>query len=138
MRNLTGFLAAISLGALSTTAFATDPPAPSATSSTSTPATTATDKSADAKTTSTTSDGKVKLIAGDVDADKQIKRLKAAGYKPEMRGSEVVFCRREAQLGSRFETKVCNTADALEQQANMAQEMTSKAQRTVVSNPRGN
>ena len=137
MRNLIGFLAAISVGALSTTAFATDPPASPATSS-STSATTTPDKSADAKTTSSTSDGKVKLVAGDDAADKQLKRLKAAGYKPEMRGGEVVFCRKEAQLGSRFERKMCNTAEALEQQMNSAQEMPSQAQRNSTVSPRGN
>jgi hypothetical protein len=138
MRNLIGFLAIISVGALSTTAFATDPPAPSATSSTSTSASTTTDKSANAKTTSTTSDGTVKLVAGDVEADKQLKRLKAAGYKPEMHGGEVVFCRKEAVLGSRFEKKMCNTAEALEQQMNSAQEMASQAQRNSTVSPRGN
>ena len=138
MRNLIGFLAAISVGALSTTAFATDPPAPSAASSTSTSATTTPDKSTDAKTTSSTSDGKVKLVAGDEAADKQLKRLKAAGYKPEMRGGEVVFCRKEAVLGSRFEKKMCNTAEALDQQMNSAQEMASQAQRNSTISPRGN
>lgn len=137
MRNLIGFLAAISVGALSTTAFATDPPAPSAASATSTSATTP-DKSAEAKTTSSTSDSKLKLVAGDEAADKQLKRLKAAGYKPEMRGGEVVFCRKEAQLGSRFEKKMCNTAEALEQQMNSAQEMASQAQRNSTISPRGN
>src|SRR4051812_15459074 len=138
MRNLIGFLAAISVGALSTTAFAADPPAPSAASSTSTSATTTPDKSADAKTTSSTSDGKVKLVAGDEAADKQLKRLKAAGYKPEMRGGEVVFCRREAQLGSRFETKKCSTAEVLERQMTAAQEITSQTQRNATMiNPSG-
>ena len=85
-----------------------------------------------------TSDGKVKLVAGDAEADKQLKRLKAAGYKPEMRGGEVVFCRKEPQLGSRFERKTCNTADALDQQMAQAQEMASQAQRNSTVMPRGN
>jgi hypothetical protein len=88
--------------------------------------------------TAQTSDGKIlKLIAGNEAADKQLARLKAAGYKAEMHGEELVFCRREAQLGSRFERKVCSTADALERQATMAQEITERTQRMGVSNPRG-
>jgi hypothetical protein len=135
MRKLIGLLAVISVAGVSPV-FATDPP-PAAT--TSTPA--KTEPSADAKTTSTPTkpvDGQVKLVAGDAEADKQLKRLKAAGYKPEVRGGEVVFCRKEAVLGSRFEKKICNTADALEQQMNNAQEMASQAQRNSTLSPRGN
>jgi hypothetical protein len=137
MRNLISLLAVVSMGALSP-AFATDPPAPSANSSTSAAVTTTTDQSSTAKTTSTASDVKVKLVAGDAEADKQLKRLKAAGYKPEMRGGEVVFCRREAQLGSRFETKKCSTAEVLERQMTAAQEITSQTQRNATMiNPSG-
>jgi hypothetical protein len=88
--------------------------------------------------TAQTSDGKiVKLVAADEAADKQLARLKAAGYKPELHGEELVFCRREAQLGSRFERKVCSTADAIEQQATLAQELTERTQRMGVNQPRG-
>jgi hypothetical protein len=48
-----------------------------------------------------------------------------------------VFWRREAQLGSRFERKVCSTADSIEQQATLAQELTGRTQRIGVNQPRG-
>jgi hypothetical protein len=140
MRKLIGLLAVISIAGVAP-AFATDPPPATTTSDTaSTPA--KTEPSADAKATTTTTtkpvDGQVKLVAGDSEADKQLKRLKAAGYKPEVHGGEVVFCRKEAILGSRFEKKMCNSAENLEQQMNNAQEMASQAQRNSTISPRGN
>ncbi|HEY2403482.1 MAG TPA: hypothetical protein VGI23_24230 [Steroidobacteraceae bacterium] len=140
MRKLIGLLAVISIASVSP-AFATDPPAATTSaSSTEAPSTPAkTDQSSASKgITAQTSDGKiVKLVAADADADKQLARLKAAGYKPELHGEELVFCRREAQLGSRFERKVCSTADAIEQQATLAQELTERTQRMGVNQPRG-
>jgi len=137
MRKLIGLLAVISVAGVSPV-FATDPPPAAPTSDTA-----KTEPSADAKATATTTttkpvDGQVKLVAGDSEADKQLKRLKAAGYKPEVHGGEVVFCRKEAVLGSRFEKKNCNTAENLEQQMNNAQEMASQAQRNSTISPRGN
>lgn len=144
MRKLMGLLAVISVGSISPV-FATDPPATTTTSATSASSTEAT--STPAKTdqpsgskgiSAQTSDGKIiKLIASDEAADKQLGRLKAAGYKPELHGEQLVFCRREAQLGSRFERKVCSTAESLEQQATLAQELTERTQRMGVSSPRG-
>jgi hypothetical protein len=141
MRKLIGLLAVISVASVSP-AFATDPPAATTTSASSTeaPSTPAkTDQpSASKGITAQTSDGKiVKLVAADEAADKQLARLKAAGYKPELHGEELVFCRREAQLGSRFERKVCSTADAIERQATLAQELTERTQRMGVNGARG-
>jgi hypothetical protein len=134
MRKLIGLLAVLAVVSVSP-AFATDPPA-ATTATTATPA--KTDQSASKGITAQTNDGKiVKLIAGDDAADKQLARLKAAGYKAEMHGEELVFCRREAQLGSRFERKVCSTADAIENQATLAQELTERTQRMGVNQPRG-
>jgi len=133
MRKLIGLLAVISVASVSPV-FATDPPPAATTSETA-----KNEPSTDTKATATKPvDGQVKLIAGDADADKQLKRLKAAGYKSEVHGGEVVFCRKEAVLGSRFEKKICNTAEALEQQMNNAQEMASQAQRNSTISPRGN
>jgi hypothetical protein len=42
------------------------------------------------------------------------KQLIARGYKLEMRQGEKYFCRREQQIGSRFETKICDTATSIE------------------------
>jgi hypothetical protein len=140
MRKLIGLLAVISIAGVSPV-FATDPPPAATTSDTAnTPA--KTEPSADAKATTDTTakpaEGQVKLVAGDVEADKQLKRLKAAGYKPEVHGGEVVFCRKEAVLGSRFEKKNCATAENLEQQMSNAQELASQAQRNSTLGPRSN
>jgi hypothetical protein len=50
------------------------------------------------------------------------KELMARGYKLEMRHGEKYFCRREQQIGSRFETKSCNTAESIEAQRLNGQE----------------
>jgi hypothetical protein len=67
---------------------------------------------APAKEATTAADSK------DSDAEKH---LLARGYKKETRSNgQVVFCRKEIELGSRFETKKCGTAESMafaEQQA---------------------
>jgi hypothetical protein len=82
-----------------------------------------------AKITATTKGSQVLLVTSDPAAEAQIKRLRAAGYKPEVRNGEVYFCRSEATMGSRFEHKVCGTADALERAAD-------EARRTIEDNQR--
>jgi hypothetical protein len=42
------------------------------------------------------------------------KELLSRGYKIEMRHGEKYFCRREQQIGSRFEVKNCDTAESIE------------------------
>jgi hypothetical protein len=150
MRLSIGFLAFLCVGAVSQ-AMATDPPATSAPTTaapapaTETAATTETQTST--KTAATTQSATaseqaapktVKLVAGDADADAKLRQLKGMGYKAEMHGSEVVFCRRETVLGSRFEKKVCNTAEALEQQMLDSQDATKQAQRNLTAVPHGN
>jgi hypothetical protein len=44
----------------------------------------------------------------------QDKELISRGYKLEMRHGEKYFCIREQVLGSRFETKQCDTAQSIE------------------------
>ncbi len=46
----------------------------------------------------------------------QDKELLARGYKLEMRHGDKYFCRKEQQIGSRFEVKYCNTAESIEAQ----------------------
>ena len=50
------------------------------------------------------------------------KEILSRGYKLEMRHGEKYFCRREQQIGSRFETKSCNTAESIEAQRLNGQE----------------
>jgi hypothetical protein len=42
------------------------------------------------------------------------KELLSRGYKLETRHGEKYFCRREQQLGSRFEIKSCDTAQSIQ------------------------
>lgn len=87
-------------------------------------------------TSATTDDGKVKLTAGDDEAAAQLKRFKAAGYKPEVHDGSVVFCRTEPKPGSRFERRVCTTAHLLELQMAQAQDTLLTAQRNGTVVPR--
>jgi hypothetical protein len=52
-----------------------------------------------------------------IEAEKETaaeKRLRAAGYKPEMVNGEQVWCRKEIALGSRLNAqKTCGTAKSL-------------------------
>jgi hypothetical protein len=149
MRMIIAVFAALSVGVLSQ-AFGTDPPtaeaakptapapatpapaSPSADSSaTITP--TAAELPADGKTTptATNADGTkpVRLIVGDSAAEARLKKLRAAGYRPEAHGDEVVFCRREPVLGTHFQHKVCNTAEQLESMASTSQDEVEQMQR---------
>ena len=149
MRMITGFLVAASIGALSS-ALAMEPPpspAPSTTQSAPEPvaqsaapvsaqAASTTPAKAASKADSSDQATKVVLTAGDADASAQLKRLKVAGYKPEIHGSEVWFCRKEVIMGSRLEKKICNTADQLMRQEADARQMTDHIQRRISGDPR--
>jgi len=113
------------------------PPEPTAqsTAPVSTQSAAATTAKTDTKTDSVDQATKVVLTAGDADAAAQLKRLKAAGYKPEVHGSEVWFCRKEVIMGSRLEKKVCNTADQLIRQEADARMMTDHIQRRISGDP---
>ena len=135
MRMIIGLFTVLSVGALSQ-AMATDPPAEApkaATSAAATPSSTTTAKSEDGAKT-------VKLVAGDEAADARLKKLRAAGYKAEMHGKDVVFCRKEPILGSRFEKKVCNTAEELDNQMSSGRDLVENTQRNGLGmgNPKGN
>jgi hypothetical protein len=41
------------------------------------------------------------------------KKLRAQGYKVETRGGEKIYCRVETLIGSRFDHKVCATAEQM-------------------------
>jgi len=149
MRMITGFLAVASIGAL-TSALAMEPPtsptpstsqsvpepAPQSAAPVSIPAASTTAAKTNAKADSSDQATKVVLTAGDADAAGQLKRLKAAGYKPEIHGSEVWFCRKEVIMGSRLEKKICNTADQLMRQEAEARQMTDHIQRRISGDPK--
>jgi hypothetical protein len=154
MRIVFGVIAAVAVGFVSP-AQATDPPtsaapqpqatttAPPAAPATSTDTTDAPSKADGTKQSSTQSphadvSSKVKVTAGDSEAEAQLKRFRSAGYKPEVHDGNVVFCRREVALGSRFDKKICTTAHLLEQQMATAQDTLSTAQRNGTLGPRSN
>ena len=144
MRIVTGVIAVVALG-IGSLAQATDPPTSPAAQAATTTQTAAdapskTDSSKQSSTQRPHADGasKVNLTAGDAEAEAQLKRFRAAGYKPEVHDGNVVFCRRETQLGSRFDKKVCTTAHLLEQQISQAQSTLSTAQRNDTLMPRSN
>jgi len=153
MRMIIAVFAALSVGDLSQ-AFGTDPPvAEGVKPTTPAPASPSVDSSAtitptpaelpaDRKTTATASsaDGTkpVRLIVGDSAAEARLKQLRAAGYKPEAHGDEVVFCRKEPVLGTHFQRKVCNTAEQLESVASTSQDEVEQMQRIgMKGNPTG-
>ena len=153
MRMIIGVFAALSVGILSP-AIGSDPPvAEAAKPTTPAPASPGVDSSATttptsaqqpadrkATTTVTSADGTkpVRLIAGDAAAEARLKRLQAAGYKPEAHGNEVVFCRREPVLGTHFQRKVCNTAEQLESLTSTSQDELEEMQRAGMrGNPSG-
>ena len=147
MRMIVGLFTVLSVGALSQ-AMATDPPAEAPKAATSTPAPSTTAPAATSTSTTTTdkatapsTDGtrQVKLVAGDDAADARLKKLRAAGYRAEMHGKELLFCRKEAVVGSRFEKKVCSTAEELDNQMANGRDVVENTQRNGLGlgNPQG-
>jgi hypothetical protein len=63
------------------------------------------------------------------------KKWRSQGYKPQKRGDETLWCRREAVIGSRFEEKKCWTAEVLEENERDSQHFAEELQHT--SNPGG-
>jgi hypothetical protein len=80
----------------------------------STPAAAPTSAPAQSKTPALTNDDKILL---------------AQGYKLEMRGGQKFFCHSETQLGTRFQNKVCHTAEALAASRQNSKDFASDMQR---------
>jgi hypothetical protein len=51
--------------------------------------------------------------SADATDDATDKRLRSQGYKPEVRNGTRIYCRKETEMGSRFPSKVCATAEQL-------------------------
>jgi hypothetical protein len=129
MRSINGLLILLSAGVASQ-ALAADPPSPPTQNATAvtTAAPPPVAAPSPAKTDAATSNG---------GSESQIKTLRSAGYKPETRNGQTLWCRRETQLGTRFETKNCGTADDLERQTKEAQDVATRVQQKNVYNPKG-
>ena len=74
---------------------------------------------------------KVVLVDDTVTAE-QLKQILAKGYKPESQaaGHEVIYCRRERPMGTRFETKICKTSGRILQDELRGQDLARRAERT--------
>jgi hypothetical protein len=95
--------------------------APASERSTATPATPAVSAAPAASATSTVTPTPAATAAPDGATDaakaemtRKEHELLARGYKLEIRHGERYFCRREAELGSHFDVKTCNTAESIE------------------------
>jgi hypothetical protein len=65
--------------------------------------------------------------------DAQVKQLLSQGYRPQAAGDQIVYCRREMQLGSHFETKICRTGEQIGFVTRESKEMTEIVQRTAAT-----
>jgi hypothetical protein len=92
----------------------------------------AADQAKTATTTATTAK------ASDSVTPEQAKVFRSAAYKTEVRNGITYYCRKEAQLGTRFETKVCGTADEIRRSTASSQELVSTIQRTAIAPAPGN
>ena len=103
MRIAVGLLAVLSAGAL-TLALA-DPP---------TDAAAATTAASTAPAPAAAIDATAQAAAAKAEIDKDTRHFLAEGYKPEMRGGEQIYCKRETALGSRLTpVKNCGTIEQL-------------------------
>jgi hypothetical protein len=113
---------------------ATTTPSPATTQSNSTEqksdaSATSTASASSTQPTTSQSSGKVVLVDKTM-TDAQVKDLLAQGFKPQKQGDDIVYCRREAPVGSRFEQKICRTAEQINLQRSDSKEITEQLQRT--------
>jgi hypothetical protein len=77
---------------------------------------------------------KIVLIDNNINDD-QLKQILAKGYRPEARGTETVYCRKETPLGTRFPTKTCKSSVAILEMEQRSKDATANAQRTTGNRP---
>lgn len=142
MRLIPTLLIPLSLGMFSL-AFGAETPAPATpTTPTTSHATTPTiapsssSVAAPATTSASLGEAKTETIAAAA-SEANVKRLRAAGYKPETHNGETFYCRRETKMGSRFDTKVCGTAAQLAAATLNGQEMAEISRRQALTTPTG-
>jgi hypothetical protein len=62
--------------------------------------------------------------------NEEVRQLLAQGYKPQKgRGDDVLYCRSEQPIGTRFPKKVCKSADQLKAQTQDSRDLTEMKQR---------
>jgi hypothetical protein len=57
------------------------------------------------------------------------KKLRSQGYKPEVHNGNTVYCRKETQLGSHFESKTCGSPEQIVRAQQDSKETLEKIQR---------
>jgi len=119
MRRAAGLLVLLSLGMARLVV--ADDTAPAAKAATDAPA--ATPAPADAAKPAS-----ITVVADPMALTPGEKELLSRGYKLEIRQGTKFFCRREQQIGSRFETKTCSTGEALRAQQASAEEVLRRMQ----------
>jgi hypothetical protein len=151
MRRTRIFLILLCVGAGSH-ALAADPPAPSqaqpvppAPAAVVTPAAAVTPPTTAVTPTTTVaaSDPSTNSVKADPDTKsgvtpEQMKAFRAAGYKPEVHNGQTLFCRREAQIGTRFESKTCGDAAEIERSTRNSQELAERIQSKAYVKANGN
>jgi len=68
-------------------------------------------------------------VSADGVTKEELKRLNVAGYKQKTRGNQLVYCRVEMVLGTRFDREMCATARDLEFIRSNSREMATQMQK---------
>ena len=72
---------------------------------------------------------KAEAVSADGVTKEELKRLHVAGYKQKTRGNQIVYCRVESVLGTRFDREMCATARDLDYIRSNSQELATQIQR---------
>jgi len=72
---------------------------------------------------------KAETVSADGVTKEELKRLHVAGYKQKTRGNQIVYCRVEPVLGTRFDRESCATARELDFIRANSQELATQIQR---------
>lgn len=80
---------------------------------------------------------KADAISADGVTKEELKRLQVAGYKQKTRGDQIVYCRVEPVLGTRFDREMCASARDLEFIRANGREMATQIQRGNNGAPKG-
>jgi hypothetical protein len=134
MRIAIGLVLFLWVGAFSRV-LAADPPPPPAAAAVQAPASTPSTRAATA--TGVKPPAAAEVVSADGVTKEELKRLHVAGYKQKTRGDQIVYCRVEPILGSRFDREMCATARDLEFIRANGQEMATQIQRGNHGNPKG-
>ncbi|SRR5258708_3117320 len=74
-------------------------------------------------------EAKAEAVSPDGVTKEELKRLHVAGYKQKTRGDQIVYCRVESVLGTRFDREMCATARDLEHIRSNSRELATQIQK---------